>query len=216
MNIKYIKFLVIGFLAAAAGIFYSASMPEEGVEMIAGVSQEEILTEILTETSTETGLDAEGTEEETIPSVYFIHVCGEVKAPGVYELPEGSRIYDAVNAAGGFTGDAAESFLNLAEPVTDGMKVAVPSKEDIEKESLWALGAGAFEREEGGAAGRVNINTASKEELMTLTGIGEARAEDIIRYREKNGKFEKVEDIMKISGIKEAAFEKIKEDITVQ
>ena len=139
----------------------------------------------------------------------YVHVCGEVEHPGVYELKEGQRAYEAIEMAGGFTQDAAESYLNLAEPVHDGMKLEVPDRQDTER---------LREQEpEGGplSASLIDLNTATKEQLMTLRGIGEARAEDIIRYRQEHGRFERIEDIMKVSGIKTSAFEKIKDDITV-
>lgn len=142
---------------------------------------------------------------------YFVHICGQVKEPGVYELPEGSRVFEAVEAAGGFTRDAAGEYLNLAEKITDGMKIMVYDRE--EAEALKKTGPdGAVET---GAGGLVNINTAGKEELMTLSGIGESKAEDIIRYREESGGFRTIEEIMKVPGIKNAGFQKIKDRITV-
>ena len=161
----------------------------------------------------------------------FIHVCGEVAVPGVYDLEEGSRIYQAIDMAGGFTEDAAKDFLNMAESLEDGMKIQVPNRKEAgewdsrkavtypestgrtqEKEAAGA--GGVLERSNTGTA-KVNLNTASKEQLMTLKGIGEARAEAIIAYRQEFGPFTRIEDIMEVSGIKEAAFQKIKEDITV-
>lgn len=182
---------------------------------------------------------ADGEQEET-PSCY-VYICGEVVRPGVYELPPGSRIFEVVEMAGGFTEAAAASYLNLAQEIADGMKIVVPSEAELEADGgIFAgnaagdagqagAGSGSAGRYSGGygvfagaesapsaaADGKVNINTAGKEELMTLKGIGEARAEDIIRYREENGPFGTIEDIMKVSGIKEAAFNKIKDDITV-
>ncbi len=166
----------------------------------------------------------DGTEAEdsgTGPAqTCFVHVCGEVERPGVYELEDGQRVFEAVELAGGFTADAAESFLNLAEPVRDGMKIQVPDKRMAEE----LLAKGLQTGQSTGAVGssstdnvrtKININTAGKEELMTLRGIGEARAEDIIRYRQQSGGFKTIEDIMKVSGIKDAAFQKIKDDITV-
>lgn len=166
----------------------------------------------------------------------FIHVCGEVTVPGVYDLEEGSRIYQAIDMAGGFTEDAAQDFLNMAESLEDGMKIQVPNRKEAgewdsrkavtypeypestgrtqEKE---AAGAGGFQERSNSNTGtaKVNLNTAAKEQLMTLKGIGEARAEAIIAYRQESGPFTRIEDIMEVSGIKEAAFQKIKEDITV-
>lgn len=153
-----------------------------------------------------------GQTEGEPPSICFIHICGEVVFPGVYELKEGSRVFQAVELAGGLTEEAAAEYINMAGKVTDGMKIFVPDRETAGRAGAIS-GKEAVLSEESGA--KVNLNTASKEELMTLRGIGEARAQDIIRFRESHGDFQKIEDIMKVSGIKEAAFEKIKEEITV-
>lgn len=175
---------------------------------------------------------------ETEAAGIWIHVCGEVCVPGVYELAAGSRVYQAVEAAGGFTEAAGRDYLNMAQTLEDGMKLVIPDRETAERlkegqnsaASVMGAEAGIFpavqttglSKELGqGKAGaeevsaKVNINTASREELMTLKGVGGSRADDIIAYREAHGAFQKIEDIMKVSGIKEASFEKIKEDITV-
>ena len=135
-----------------------------------------------------------------------VHVCGQVAAPGVYELAEGSRIYEAIEAAGGVNSQAAPEGLNQAACVEDGQQIYVPSVQELQDNSFTAAG-------DSGAAGdgRVNINTAQAEELMTLSGIGEAKAAAIIQYREENGGFQSME----ISGIKEGVFEKIKDQIKV-
>ena len=165
--------------------------------------------------------------EKTDQKLCYVYLCGEVNNPGVYTLLEGARVYEAIELAGGFTGEAAESWLNLAEPVCDSMKLEVPSRTQA-KDPSWqaksqagsANNAGATGGGANGAAGKsqaalVNINTASLEELMTLKGIGASRAEDIVRYRQEAGGFTKIEDIMKVPGIKEAAFQKIKDNIIV-
>ena len=162
--------------------------------------------------------EAAGGQEPLEASSIFIHVCGEVAAPGVYEMERGSRIYEAVEAAGGLTDAAAADVLNLAQVLEDGQQVRVPDQE--EKERLEEQG-GALSFVTGGRpeqeapAAKVNLNTATKEQLMTLSGIGEARAEAILAYRQESGGFRTPEDIMKVSGIKEAAFQKIKDEITV-
>lgn len=151
--------------------------------------------------------------EMTEPAACYVHVCGEVAEPGVYVLPAGSRVFEAIKAAGGLTENASERSLNLAAPVSDGMQIVVPNPEEAQTVPA-AVGISA----EPGAqddGGLVNLNTATKEELMTLPGIGESRAEDIIRYREESGGFRTIEDIMKVSGIKNASFEKMKGLITV-
>ena len=151
--------------------------------------------------------------------IIVVHVCGEVKNPGVFELPEGSRLVDAVELAGGFTEEAADSYLNLAAVLSDGEQVRVPDREEADFAAAGMLlqDAGNLSRgaEPSGTGGKVNLNTASKEALMTLPGIGEAKAEAVIRYREEHGGFQKTEDIMKVPGIKQSAFEKIREKITV-
>lgn len=161
----------------------------------------------------------------------FIHVCGEVKNPGVYELEAGSRIYQAVDMAGGFTENAAKNFLNMARALEDGMKIQVPSHEEADNwtseaaVSYFGVSDTTMGEADAGAkipaspvgenTLKVNLNTATKEQLMTLKGIGESRAEAIISYRQESGPFGRIEDIMEVSGIKEAAFQKIKDDITV-
>lgn len=149
--------------------------------------------------------ETETTGEEKAASIW-VYVCGEVRDPGVYELPEGSRITDAVEAAGGMTGDAAETYLNLAETLSDGQKIEVPSVEMAE-----ALEEAAAQD----TSGLVNLNRATEAELMTLSGIGESKAKEIIRYRESRGGFQKPEDLMNIPGIKEGVFNKIRDQITV-
>ncbi len=157
--------------------------------------------------------------ESSAEALCYVYVCGEVQNPGVYQLAEGARIFEAVSLAGGFTAEAAQNWLNLADMVSDGMKLEVPSKTQVTEET-WLKRASENNgnrsaQAEGSSTVRVNINTASKEELMTLKGIGASRADDIIRYREENGGFPAIEDIMKVPGIKNAAFQKIKENITV-
>lgn len=152
------------------------------------------------------GLGQEVTEVET-KALLYVHVCGQVKNPGVYQLEEGARIYDAVQMAGGLTEEAFEEAVNLAKLITDGEQIRIP--DHTEAESYYA-------EEQQTENGLVNLNTATKEQLMTLTGIGEAKAKDILAYREEYGGFQTIEEIMKVPGIKEAAFAKIKNEIAVK
>lgn len=157
--------------------------------------------------SQETAADSPKTvSPETEEQMLCVYVCGEVRKPGVYELEEGGRIVDAVEAAGGMTEEAFCTWLNLAEPLSDGQKVEVPSKEQAEN---------LRNEEQEAQSGLVNLNTASQEELMTLTGIGESKAQAIISYREEHGDFERPEELMEIPGIKEGVFQKIQDQITV-
>ncbi len=131
-------------------------------------------------------------------------------------MKEGSRIYQAVEMAGGLTENAAGDFLNMAGKLEDGMKVQIPDREEAVQWSRRRSLSGYIGWADGGAVtSKINLNTAVKEQLMTLKGIGEARAEAIIAYRQEYGPFARIEDIMEVPGIKEAAFQKIKEDITV-
>lgn len=139
----------------------------------------------------------------------YVYVCGFVNEPGVYALHEDSRMFEAVEMAGGISEGGCADYLELASVLADGMRIYVPSVEEAEQ---------AIVNDHAGtdAQGRININKASREELMTLPGIGEAKADAIIRYREANGQFTVIEDIMNISGIKEAAFSKIRDYICAE
>ena len=139
------------------------------------------------------------TEDEMRDTV-TVHICGEVYFPGVYTVYSGSRVHEVIKLAGGFTENADAQKINQAKEVFDGEQICIPE-----------YGVGAEEIDEG----LVNINTADIERLCTIPGIGEARAKQIIDYRIKNGNFNKIEDIMNISGIKEGMYEKIAPYITV-
>ena len=134
-------------------------------------------------------------------SIIKVHVCGEVYFPGVYSLYSGSRIYELVQQAGGFTAEADTEAVNQAKEVFDAEQIYIPSIKERE------------ESENG--QGLIDLNKATEAMLCTIPGIGAQRAKQIIDYREKNGRFNKIEDIMKISGIKEGMFEKIAPYITV-
>ena len=171
--------------------------------------------------------DASSEEEKTL----VVHICGAVSAPGVYELPAGSRIIDAVEAGGGFLPEAEEACCNLAEEIVDGCQIYIMTKSESCADGQTEKKAGIQTspdsdmqttdrnvRSNSAPAlenGLVNLNTADVAALMTLPGIGESRAKAIISYREQHGAFAQIEDIMKISGIKQAAFSKIKDKITV-
>lgn len=177
--------------------------------------------------------DASGAEiqsrekEESQPEKIYIHVCGAVESPGVYELEQGQRVCDAVRMAGGFAGDADEDYVNQAERLSDGAKLVIPTREQsaAEKERQTAeLGLVEPETAETpqdsgethGSGEKININTASESELCQIPGVGTTRAAAIVAYREAHGAFQKTEDIMKVSGIKEGTFEKIKDSIRVE
>lgn len=151
------------------------------------------------------------------PQRIYVHVCGAVVCEGVYELPKNSRVVDAVTAAGGFSEDADRSYHNLAGLLNDGRKVYVPTKEETEELAFFEREA-AVEKTEaaGGKHQKLNLNTAGKEELMTLPGIGESKAESILKYRSKIGHFQNVEEITNVSGIGPALLEQIRDLVVAE
>ena len=142
--------------------------------------------------------------------VCFVHICGAVKAPGVYQIEKGSRIFTVVDMAGGFLETACQSYVNLAEPVSDGQRIYIPTLE--EAADLVIL---QQTDDKAAADDKININTAQAKELCTLPGIGAAKADAIIAYRSEHGSFKQIEDIMKVTGIKQSGYEKLRERITV-
>lgn len=166
------------------------------------------------------GSEDTGREDE---KQIFVYVCGAVQAPGVYGLEEGSRLYEAIACAGGVREDAAEESVNQAQTVADGDRLYIPTDEEVRQGLGEFLKSGVSVGTEGtksegndtDSAGKVNINTASKEELKTLNGIGDTRAESILSYRELNGPFQTIEALMQVDGIKEGVFNKMKDSITV-
>lgn len=154
----------------------------------------------------QTGTPGTAREEEvTAAEQICVHVCGQVCRPGVVMLPGGSRAWEAVEAAGGLTEEAQEEAVNLAALLQDGEKLYIPAVGESVPET----------EEERPDSGLVNLNTADAERLQSLPGIGESRAADIISYRERNGGFESVEEIMQVPGIKESTYEKIRDKISV-
>ena len=160
--------------------------------------------------------ETDSAEKAENEGVIYVFVCGQVASPGVYELPEGSRICQAIDAAGGMIDTASTDWVNQAETAEDGQKIYVPSKEEADtmpdgQQTGQIQDASSAE----GADGKVHLNAASREELMTLTGIGEKKADAIIRYRESNGGFQSVDELMQVEGIKEGTYNKIKDSIVI-
>ena len=171
-------------------------------------------------------------------TVIWVHVCGAVRKAGVYELPAGSRVYEAVQEAGGFAADADESYVNQAQRLSDGAKLVIPTVEQVEEaagdsrteagqigiveqagygvsDAGTGDGAGQTNPVSVAADGRININTATEAQLCEIPGIGATRAAAIAAYRQEHGGFSSIEEIMNVSGIKEGTYAKIKDRITV-
>ena len=163
-------------------------------------------------TVVETTMLVEKTEVSTAQeAVIFVDIKGAVKNPGVYQMKVGDRVKDALEAAGGLTAEADSQKVNLAQRVEDQMVIVVPKVGEEAEE----IPAGATSKEEA-KEGKVNINTATVEELKTLKGVGEKKAEAIIEYRKKNGSFQTKEDLMKVRGIGKKLFESFQERIVTQ
>ena len=155
---------------------------------------------------------AEKTEVSTTQeTVIFVDIKGAVKNPGVYQMKVGDRVKDALDAAGGLTEEADSQKVNLAKRLEDQMVIVVPKVGEEAEE----IPAGATSKE-ATKEGKVNINTATVEELKTLKGVGEKKAEAIIEYRKKNGSFKTKEDLMKVRGIGKKLFESFQERIVTQ
>ena len=193
-----VKGAVIGgvllLLVGVGGLF---SKKEEAVEELAVV---------------ETTVLAEKTEVSTTQeTVIFVDIKGAVKNSGVYQMKVGDRVKDALEAAGGLTAEADSQKVNLAKRLEDQMVIVVPKVGEEAEE----IPAGET-RKEATKEGKVNINTATVEELKTLKGVGEKKAEAIIEYRKKNGSFQTKEDLMKVRGIGKKLFESFQERIVTQ
>ena len=182
-------------------------------------------------------LEVNNTQENNQPNeTIVVHVSGAVNIEGIVELDSGSRIANAIEKAGGIKENADMTDINLAYPLEDGMKIYIPTKEETEAnknnentpaESYVTAASGGVNSKEATnstsssstsdtTSKKVNINTATQEELDTLPGIGPSIAAKIIDYREQNGKFNSIEEIKEVSGIGEAKYEKIKDSITIK
>lgn len=214
--IKVVVITLLLFLYVGSFIYISTKIikTEKGSENETNVLAKEDLKE---ETNTETSV------KEII-----VDVKGSVKKPGVYKIKENSRVTDAIDAAGGLSKNANTRFINLSKLLSDGDVVVIYSNEEIEdakKEDKIVVETpciceevkndACYKEETTNTNGKININTATINELMTLTGIGESKAKLIIEYRTQNGNFKDIKDIMKVKGISETLFSKFKENITI-
>lgn len=175
--------------------------------------------------------DSGNSDEEMQQEMIYVDVCGAVANPGVFELAAGSRVFQAIEAAGGYLPEAVPNCVNRAGVLSDGQQLYILTQEEMEQQGL---SQAEMANSSGGNTGnvsagtqtetvssgqqnnRININTADETQLTTLTGIGATRAQAIIAYREENGPFAVIEDIMNVQGIKEGTFAKIKDEIVVE
>lgn len=190
------QYLVIGSMLGLVGIsigvwFFLFQKPKEDVWTDVSVP-----TEQTTQTTT------------SVPQqIILVDIKGAVKKPGVYELPVNARLHELVNVAGGLTDDAEDRQVNMAIVLTDQQLVYIPRKgETVEQTN---------QTPQVGDESKVNINTASAEELQTLTGIGEKKAQAIIDYRTQNGNFQSIDQLTEVDGFGEKTVEKLRDSITI-
>ena len=218
---RYFTGIAIIFLCIVLSTGCQRESKETELEEVSAGETENVLTEKDSEEQDEPSESEEGSEK------LYVHVCGHVNQPGVYELQRNSRVFEAIEAAGGMTTTAAFSYLNQAEILEDGQQLYVPSQEEVDSgkvagtaestdsQSNQAAGMQNVENVSGQDDGKVNLNTAAKEELMTLNGIGDVRAQAILKYREEHGEFRSIEELMEVEGIKKGTFQKLKDQIKI-
>ena len=209
-KIKEYKILVIcaGLGLALGGFFLlkptsQTSVKESNLQAeVAAVSKD---------SSSDKEVKKEEKDESPEQDLITVDVKGAVKSPGIYDLPVGSRVHDAVQKAGGLTEEADSKSLNLAQKVSDEALVYVPTKGEEAASQQVASGTTASTSKDK----KVNLNKASLEELKQVKGLGGKRAQDIIDHREANGKFKSVDELKKVSGIGAKTIEKLKDYVTV-
>ncbi|WP_247929628.1 helix-hairpin-helix domain-containing protein [Streptococcus oralis] len=209
-KIKEYKIIVIcAVLGLALGGFFllkpSTQTPVKETNLQAEVSA------VSKDSSSEKEVKKEEKEESLEQELITVDVKGAVKSPGIYDLPVGSRVHDAVQKAGGLTDQADSKSLNLAQKVSDEALVYVPTKGEEAASQQAASGTTPSTSKEK----KINLNKASLEELKQVKGLGGKRAQDIIDHREANGKFKSVDELKKVSGIGAKTIEKLKDYVTV-
>ena len=218
---------------------------ETGDNALAGsISGDSCNSENGSEGTADLGEVAEDSRETEEPQTMYVDVCGAVVNPGVYKLETGSRIFQAVDAAGGYLPEAAKNYLNRARNLVDGQQIYVPTEDEVTENIEFMIakapealqpqntyedslaensqgevnssGTGQGSEGEGHLQtdDRIDLNTADASQLSTLSGIGQSKAEAIIAYREAHGRFSSIEEIMNVEGIKEGTFSKIKDKIS--
>lgn len=226
MKKKYLIIIFSCLFLLVAGVCYSCSYREEKgqnaliTSLENGQNREEILINQSDYVSTVDELDNhnKGTDQaDNDLTTIYVHLCGAVENPDVYQIEAGSRLIDLIEAAGGLSPDAAGDYINQAMLVEDGQRIYIPTKEELKELSLseYIEGEQGSRSEDIEADSKVNINTADENRLMSLPGIGQAKAKSIIEYRNKNGRFTDIKDLMKIPGIKEGLFSRIADAVTV-
>jgi competence protein ComEA len=203
---QYLLFGLAGVLIVVASLFYWHRVAGQEAVVIEPLPASPAASPQTAAQGTETGADDK-------PAEVVVHVAGAVAKSGVYHLPAGSRVIDALEAAGGAAAEADVDALNLAQPLVDGQKVWVPKKGEVP--AVQAMGASSVLGLGAGGAGKININTAGVAELEKLPGLGPALAQRIIDYRNAHGPFKSIEELKNVSGIGEKRFAELKDHVTL-
>lgn len=211
-SIKTVAICVAGAVLAVALALIVPHIGASGMVINQGIAP----VEATSDGAAKSGANVAENSVSTVTKL-IVHIDGAVMLPGVYELTDGSRVNDAIELAGGLTSEADTTTLNLAAKLTDGQKVTVPRiGESVVSSGDGGVASGqSLDSSVSEAGGLVNINTATAEELDTLPGVGPSTAATIIQDREQSGPFTSIEDLMRISGIGEKKFAKLKDYICV-
>ena len=222
--------LVVTLATGCAGrpVVMQGVVPVKEVTVQEGTLSDKRADEDIIPVEADTSAGADGKEDNVAGADYMptitVHVCGAVVKPGVYRLPKGAIVLDAVLAAGGFASEADSTWCNQARKLTDSEQLRIYTTEETSQLAAAGQKSEAEQEKEAGTAGSstsdaadavVNLNTASKEQLMMLPGIGETRADDILAYRRKHGSFTSVEQLKEISGIGDAIFSRLRDRIII-
>ncbi len=224
---RWVMRLMAVFFAIVCGLVYHAGCgrvkaePLSELETIVlaesgAVSQHQSSYESGTKDESQAVISQDGSgssPQETVCQEIYVYVCGCVKRPGVYALSLGARIYEAIEAAEGMTEEADETYVNLAQVLTDQMQIYIPSQAETASGDF--IRSSVPEESQSAGEAKVNINTASASQLDELPGIGPSKAADIINYREEHGSFSSIDQLMDIPGIKTGVFDQIKDLVTV-
>ena len=209
-KIKEYKIIVIcAVLGLALGAFFLLKPTSQTSVKETNLQAE--VSAVSKDSSSEKEVKKEEKEESPEQDLITVDVKGAVKSPGIYDLPVGSRVHDAVQKAGGLTEEADSKSLNLAQKISDEALVYVPTKGEEAASQQAASGTTPSTSKDK----KVNLNKASLEELKQVKGLGGKRAQDIIDHREANGKFRSVDELKKVSGIGAKTIEKLKDYVTV-
>lgn len=222
MRRKYVMIGIIFILFIIAGVCYSCTYKDNNTSAVLVTSledNEDIESEEKEEIDNSIQEDeiVEHTSDDIQPDIY-IHICGAVVNPGVYQIENDARLVDLIELAGGLQPEAAGDYINQAQPITDGQRVYIPTREEVKELSTGDYIEGDKSNQEipSEETKLININQADENELMSLPGVGQSKAGSIIEYRNTKGNFKTIEELMNIPGIKEGLFQQIFSYITVK